>query len=223
MRNKFGIRLLVVISLGACVLIVGWVVFERLSLKTLTINYQNIEKVELYSTEKLNKGESEKPLREVVLSGQEIKLKKGKYTLKYYGAENYQSLFIEIELNEKFQTVDLRPSFTEEYLNSQLDAELSTINKQLLETFPKIKGLYKINRGKLYHDGEWYGTTLVYKGKDISNSDSLRVALKKEASGWSVKSNPPDIYLSKHVYPDIPVDVLREINILPVPIPDLKE
>ncbi len=216
LRNR---RLLLVIL---PILLVGGMFYGLsyfLSLRTLTINYENIDSVEIYNTKKIDGGKDEKPMKTVSHSGEEVKLRKGEYTLRYDAKDNYQDRFVEINLTDKKQEVNLTAEYSEEYLNKVLDGETASINQAIQERFPEVKDLYSIQKGKLYKDGSWYGTTLVYKAKatgpDLFKTDTLRVVLKKENNRWSVKTDPPNIMLSKYSYPETPVDILRQVNLLP--------
>lgn len=88
----------------------------------------------------------------------------------------------------------------------------------LTSSYPQISSDYTINKGKLYGDGSWYGTTLNYRGEDTMNRDTLRVLMQFQDGKWVVRTTPPEILLSKQKYPDVPVEILRSIN-LPISLP----
>lgn len=189
-----------------------------LSLRTLIIEHKDVEYVNIFDAEKLNEGVDPEPIKENVSSGQEIRLPKGLYTVYYKGSPGYEDRYIEFELSEQNQKLQINPSYNEEKLRENLDSEFTSIKKSLEDKYPQIGDLYDIKKGELYSRGEWYGTTLVYKGTDSANRDTLRVVLNKDGSGqWTVKTDPPDIVLSKRVYQDIPDEVLRAVNTQPVP------
>lgn len=194
----------------------------RLSLRTLVISYENISSVSVYKTGEINNGDSGKPVAKITFSGQQIKIPAGPYTLYYDANQNYESRYTEINLSEKRQVVSLSPKYSARYLDGLLADESSNINAAIRKKYPKVGDHYTIQRGKLYGNGDWYGTILVYKIKnlrpqDLFKIDSLRIVLKKDGEVWVVKTDPPDISLSKYAYPDIPEDVLSEVNSLPVP------
>lgn len=103
-------------------------------------------------------------------------------------------------------------------LNAQLEKELPAITKAFYEAFPAASGTYTIDHGKLYHRGEWYGTTLTYAGSDSNNRDTLRVIMQKKNGVWAAVTNPPQIMLSSVEYPDAPKSMLDDIN-KPAPLP----
>lgn len=107
---------------------------------------------------------------------------------------------------------------TTEELDTQLTAELPAISSVLSAAYPTIASDYIINRGKLYHKGEWYGTTLTYKGTDIDNRDTLRVLMQKKDTVWTIRSTPPQPLLTSKAVGDVPKDILKDIN-QPAPLP----
>lgn len=103
-------------------------------------------------------------------------------------------------------------------LDAQLETELPAITKAFYEAFPAASGLYAIDHGKLYHRGEWYGTTLTYTGPDGNNRDTLRVIMQKKDGGWVAITSPPQMMLSTAEYPNVPKSVLDDVN-KPAPLP----
>lgn len=217
MSNKQ--RVLLYLS-GLLLIILVWLGANYyLSLRTLTVNYENINSVSIFSTKKLDERDDEKPIKTVAHSGKEIRLKKGSYVLQYDAKDNYQDYFMAIDLTDKHQVINLSPNYSDEYLDKILGGEVESIKKAIEEKYPKIKKIYDIQRGRLYKKGEWYGTTLIYKGdttgSNLFKTDALRIVLKKENGQWAVKTNPPYILLNRYSYPGIPEDILRSVNALP--------
>lgn len=207
-----------VFILLTCLFVAAVVLMQRtLTVKTVIINFQNISSVEVYRSATLQEGEGDTPVATLTSSGQKLKLKKGSYAFRYDAHENYEDLFVEVGVQENGQVVELVPRFSEEYLNSLVDKELPAVTRTLKDKYQKISA-YEIRRGKLYKNGDWYGTVLVYKGKEYENSDTLRIVLRKNDGKWEVASDPPNIVLSKLLYPDIPEEILREVNSLTDPI-----
>lgn len=97
-------------------------------------------------------------------------------------------------------------------LKVQLKAEQSTITGVILAAYPKIATDYTINPGQLFEEGQWYGTTLTYKGTDTMNRDTLRILLQKKEGIWLLRTTPPEPLLSAKKYPDVPKKVLQTIN-----------
>ena len=110
------------------------------------------------------------------------------------------------------------PKQTKIDLLKQLQLEESTILGVLTTAYPKITTDYNIAEGKLYDKGEWYGTTLTYRGKENLSRDTLRVLMQKKQGLWVLRTTPPQILLSTVEFPDVPKSVLMQIN-QPVSLP----
>ncbi|RYF29645.1 MAG: hypothetical protein EOO17_00455 [Chloroflexi bacterium] len=109
------------------------------------------------------------------------------------------------------QQTDSRP-LSEQELDALLQTELPTLAEVLTTKFPAAVDLYTINQGKLYDRGQWYGTTLTYRGSDEDNRDTLRVLMQKKDGVWIVRTTPPQLLLSQKSYPDVPKTILQTIN-----------
>lgn len=114
--------------------------------------------------------------------------------------------------------VHYAPSLSKSELNTQLTTELPTITQALLTAYPAISSLYTINRGALYDQGQWYGTTLIYQGADTDNRDTLRLLMQKKGGTWHLRSLPPRLILSASDFPDVPKTILQSVN-HPAPLP----
>ena len=97
-------------------------------------------------------------------------------------------------------------------LKAQLKAEQSTITGVIIAAYPKITTDYTINQGQLFKEGQWYGTTLTYKGSDSMNRDTLRVLMQKKQGIWILRTTPPEPLLSTEKYPDVSKEILQTIN-----------
>lgn len=100
----------------------------------------------------------------------------------------------------------------------KMQIELPKIEKILVEKYPKIATDYTINKGQLFEDGKWFGTTLTYKGTDIDNRDTLRVLMEKKDGDWILRTTPPQPILSVKEFPDVPKSILQIIN-KPISLP----
>lgn len=110
------------------------------------------------------------------------------------------------------------PVLTKEQLKSRLLLEQPAITQVLLGKYPLIATAYTIDEGRLYDRGQWYGTTLTYKGSDKDNRDTLRVLMQKKNDMWVIRSTPPRMLLSAKDFLDVPVSILKSIN-QPVSLP----
>lgn len=123
-------------------------------------------------------------------------------------ANNTQDTTIKTETGTTKPTTKTEPVD----LVKQLSTEEPEIIKTLTTAYPQIATEYSINKGKLYGDGTWYGTTLTYTGSDTMNRDTLRVLMQKQNDDWKLLTTPPQILLSTVEFPDTPKEVLRDIN-----------
>lgn len=103
-------------------------------------------------------------------------------------------------------------SLTEQELADLLDTELATVSEVLTAKYPQAQELYTINRGKLYDQGQWYGTTLTYRGDNEDNRDTLRVLMQKKDNVWIVRTTPPQPLLGQPEFADVPKTILQSIN-----------
>lgn len=151
----------------------------------------------------------EKPL--TIISNQEMKLKKGSYRLVISGT-NVKQTTEDLTVGSQPVKKTVYIPLDDAYLKKQLETENVRIQQAITDRYPLLTNLYTINEGKLYGRGEWYGTTLTYKGLDSDNRDTLRILLKKSSDKWSVASTPPTPLLSTQTFKETPSYILRDIN-----------
>lgn len=204
-RNIFLVILLVL------VLLIPYGIFSYFSsTQPVQIEYKNTSTVEI---KQLQKTGEDKVIKDIKSSGQSVRLKKNQdYFVSYKGSPGFADGKIEFRVTPDKTKVSINPYYSDGKLKDLLANEQSQIQQALKEKYPSTIGQYQIQAGKLYRWGEWYGTTLKYTGPDQLNTDTLRVVLKKENNTWKVATDPPDITLSKYVYPGVPEDILRDIN-----------
>ena len=114
------------------------------------------------------------------------------------------------------------PKPTSDQLEKMRDTELPTIKSVLTASYPLIATDYTINKGSLFDEGQWYGTTLTYHGKDTMNRDTLRVLMQKKDGIWILLTKPPVLLLSTEAFPNVPKKILQAIN-QPISLPAADE
>jgi hypothetical protein len=140
----------------------------------------------------------------------ERRLKKGVYVYVVSSpGKDYLPYTHVIKLGEKpvvlaFPQLD----YTEAKLSALEKAEEPAIQAVLHAKWPTQMQSYHLQSGKLYKNGEWFGGVLA----PSDGSDVLRVVLHKDEDQWKIVTNPPDIVITHPVYPEIPVDVLTDLN-----------
>lgn len=215
-------KLIVILAILAIVVIGAKLGLDYLnSFQKVTVNYDTeiIKKLEIYpAANTRNSVEATGDAIQSISSGEEITLKKGLYALKPTGPK-IDSDLIELSLGDQPTVKDLDVDFSDTYLAGELVKELDSITAAIQSSNSGIASLYRINNGKLYHHGEWFGTTLSYGGSDSLSRDTLRVVAKKEDGAWKVLTNPPQIMLSTKQFPSIPLSILSKVNDIDLGVP----
>ena len=140
------------------------------------------------------------------------KVKRGEYVYVVTGRNgDYQTLAQGITIGGQPISMPI-PSlnFTSGKLTALLSAENSDIKAAIQAKYPSQMGLYSIQEGKLYENGDWYGAKLV--PNDPGTYDTLRIVLRKETGTWRVVTDPPEITISQPVYPNIPANILINLD-----------
>lgn len=134
---------------------------------------------------------------------------------KYYAiseGDKYDKSEASFIVNDKDVTINVNPGYSSTYLTSILTQERSSIKAVITAKYSGILGDFTINDGKLYHDGSWYGTTLVQKSPAPGeNGDVYRTVLHKVGNNWQFAATP-EIILTSPSHPDIPFDILTDLN-----------
>lgn len=185
---------------------------------TVTYDTSLVSKLELYPAADTRGLVTTGDSTQTIESGKEYFLKKGVYALKPQG-EKVDTSLIKLQLGDRPVVRSLDIDYSQQALESLLATEQDTIVKSIMSSNIGIPALYRVNQGKLYHHGEWYGSTLSYGGTEELRRDTLRVVVKKEGDTWKVMTNPPQIILSKLEYPAIPVSILQKVNSIDIGIP----
>lgn len=132
-------------------------------------------------------------------------------TVSFLGTGVYESSSRNITIKDKSVVETINPYYSKDEL-AKLAGENSTKIKNAISTYnPAINDLYAVNDITLYHYGEWASATLVWKGDETENSDTLHIVLGDKNNTWSVIYQP-DILLFQNYYKAVPLDILESIN-----------
>ncbi len=203
---------IVFILLALVLVVVGFIFISNyLGSEKLTVDYKNTAEVVVYTKENFLSGKTDKKEAIIKNSSETLRIKKGEYVVSYTGEEGFANDNINVDLRNGEKNISIDPYFSDDKLAGILVNEQSTIKNTLTQQIPSIN-LYLIQPGRLYKFGEWYATTLLYNGNDPDNSDTLRLVMKKENGSWVLKTNPPQITISRAKYSEIPLDILNNIN-----------
>lgn len=139
------------------------------------------------------------------------KLKKGTYTLAT-GGDGFAATAQELTIDTS-RTIPVHFSLTTTRLQALLAEEKDAIDRTITNTYPTLPTLYTIHHEALYGKGDIYGATLRFIDTTSDQRDTLHILLQKQGNTWQVRSTPPVPVLSAPHYPDIPIDILRAINL----------
>lgn len=211
-------RLIVLIFVGF-ILVLSWFYLDKyLSKRDLIINFPNNSRGLSINIYRALSGEDNLEVNKSSLVASNIsqnttlKLPQGTYRIVSNQNNDYNKIDQKIYLGDKPYTLDINGVYTDTKLKSLLDSEKQSILSSLRQELPTVDKYFTISEGKLFEQGNWYGTTLVSKSTDIYNNDTLRVILKKQDSRWVIVTNPPQILVSKVSSPDTPSYIIRDIN-----------
>lgn len=227
MNNRRIIVLLIVFS---CILIAAFVGIKTLrSYKLVTVQFAEgltdvTARIYSYEGENHEVGldkliADQQPVKQLTSSGS-FKLRQGEYVIIAEGV-GYEQYLQPFELNEpKVLTVNL--NYTPQKLAEMLPSQKAIVDNVITTTVPNFNNTYKLSGGKLYGQGEWYGAIIEPNISEEqarqSYNDRFGVVAKKDSKGiWRVITVPPEIILSSVKYPQIPRDLLIDLNNQTVP------
>jgi hypothetical protein len=208
MIKRIGIALLVVaLGLVGVLKLIG-----SSDSVAVRFDYKNAHGVAVYDSSKTVGDGNNVLVTKISTSGESKNLDKDhSYFVTYEGNSGYAGGRADLNTKDSDSNVSIDPAYSRAHLDSMLQGELPDITQAYQDLYGEVTA-YHLQSGRLYHDGDWYGATLTYSGDDNFNNDTLRIVFHKEDGIWKVKTVPPDITLSKFIYPDIPVDILRDVN-----------
>ena len=214
---------LAIIPIILVVVFVGWIMHSR-SFQKLTISFadQNANmSVKIYRLPTADDDANpESFMKDEYLAHEldkdgSIKLKKGKYLISSVANADYAPQISTVDLNDQPQSVIINPGYTSTKLAVLLQTESPILRQLITSQFPATSQ-YDIGQGKLYERGDWYGTTLRPKQTEeqsrVNYIDVYRLVAHKENGQWKIVTSPPRLVISRLDYPEIPRDILIEVN-----------
>lgn len=147
-------------------------------------------------------------------SNQTISFRAPKFShlaVSFVGTGVYESSSRNIIIKDKSVVETINPYYSKDELAKLAGENSAKIKDAILAYNPTINDLYSINNITLYHYGEWASATLVWKGAESDNSDTLHVVLGEKNNTWSLIYQP-DILLFQNYYKAVPLDILELIN-----------
>lgn len=158
--------------------------------------------------------EDKTPLKETS-SDINIRLKNGEYVIVIPEGTVYEPLVQEFAVDASRKDAVVLPRYSSQGLESQLNKQRSDIRAVLYTQYdflnPK-KRLYTFLDEKLHLQGNWYTATVRELIPGRNKSDIYRIVAQKKEDNWILVTIPPDLVISNVRYPDIPREVLLDLN-----------
>lgn len=204
-------------------LIAGFLIYSYFaSFQTLTVNLSSTMKNPRVTIYEVPEGKdvsnpslliNDDSIVKKISRSETMKLQKGRYYV-VAKSETTADSTRDITLSSKPETVDINPNLSKKILSEQVKAEEVAILPILYKTYPQINNDYVLQTGKLYEKGDWYSTTIVSGSNPEPRDyrDIFHIVLHKEDGIWKIKTRIPELNVDKYTYPDIPKEVLTEVN-----------
>ena len=113
-------------------------------------------------------------------------------------------------------TFRIDPDYSSIYLAGIRNDEVESINQVIETRYAKIANDYIIHPGKLYKQGQWYATLITNrKSNNDTPLDEYRIVLQKQNDQWVIITTP-EISLSVLTFPEVPKDILSDINAITI-------
>lgn len=157
---------------------------------------------------------SSQPVAEVKQT-QTLNLRQGNYLVLSGPEPDFIVTIKDVKL-ESNTSVDITPAYSSTKLDDLLKAESSAIQQAVRSSVYGFSDGFSIGPGKLFGLGEWYGTIIYPNLSDeelrLQYVDVYRLVMKKENGVWKLATNPPQLILGDPDYPEIPREVLDNVN-----------
>lgn len=199
-------RLILSIIALLLLLFAGFGIHYLLSLRKVTFELDDqTSEITIHSS-------SDTIIKQLSSSGQ-IFLQEGEYYIIPKGTNIAQDK-IKFSVADKDMAVTIRPAYTDEFLTGLVDDEMDAIKTAITKKYPSALNDYTLSQGSLYARGEWFGGLLKPKVSDIrEQKDPYRIVLHKKSSSWEVVRRP-EYSLGAARYQEVPIDILRKINLV---------
>jgi len=206
--------IVIITGIIAVALIVGGFGLKYLaSFHTVTIKVERDDlTVDVYQAQPgVDEHDASSGIKQGTVKGSgEFSLQQGDYYILPQG-KKYDPTETPFTVKDKDLTVKVNPGYSDEYLAAQLTKELPAINSVITTKYPMATSNFKLNSGKLYNDGSWYGTTLVQYAGAGENGDVYRTVLHKVNGAWQFAATP-ELVISAPLHKDIPQNILSDLN-----------
>lgn len=203
------IIILIVLSIGVIAGVSGVAYVRSFHKVTFTLS-SDVSQAILYRSAASKNGGPGAALQ-TITSSTIVSLQDGSYYLAPKG-DKIASDSIPFTVKGQDTAVAVNPAYSPAYLSSLLAAELPTISAALSINLQPALAQYSLVQPRLYEKGEWFGALLTKKVSDPRDQrDYYRVVMQKQNGKWGV-IHRPDLILTTSTYPNVPIDILKNVN-----------
>ncbi len=106
-------------------------------------------------------------------------------------------------------TIDINPRLSDAYLNNILENNRKVIH-EIIKSKYSLAG-YELSKERVIGDGDWYAAIFTQGSVNRENGDEYFIVAKRSGDTWSIVT-APRLVVTSHEYPDIPQDILDQVN-----------
>ncbi|MGI6612178.1 MAG: hypothetical protein ACOX0Z_01195 [Candidatus Nanosyncoccaceae bacterium] len=156
----------------------------------------------------------------------DVTLRSGDYYVRPVNTDKYSSVPIKISVKGS-EVFDLEFDFSTKYYEENFANDRDIVVNMINQRYSKIisDNNFSIDKGFFFNKGEYYvvsiglvgnivqdtrQTTAVLK-ENVMIGEIYRVIFQKTDSGWKQVTHP-ELILSSVDYPNIPIDIIRQVN-----------
>lgn len=203
-RNKLIAFLLTIVILSSIIGVVAYL----LSFRTITFS---VSREDLTLNVYTSADRERKNKIAEIKNGDTLRLQEASYQA-IPTNKDYDELPLYFNVEKGDKTVELKPSYSNQRLESLLEADLPAIQTLLASTYPQVNSGFELAKGQLYREGQWYATTLTQIPESRGDiGDIYHVIMLKKDGKWSI-IDKPTLVLTTATAKDVPLDILQDAN-----------
>lgn len=203
-------RFKIVLLFVGFIVLIGSVLVLQFIWSFHTVTFSNPDKVTL-NVRKVIDGVSQKQINHIVVDSLSIGFQNGDYCAEV-DSTIYDTKPLCFTVNNKDVSLLVGLDYSKTKLSDLLLNEVDAVQSVITQKYSDVVGNFNIGSGVLYGRGDWYATTLTQKVAHKSEQgDVYRVLLQKSDEKWNIVAYP-QIVLSKYGYPNVPINILNDVN-----------
>jgi len=115
---------------------------------------------------------------------------------------------------EEWMDLNVDVVFSSRRLDELLTSDVArSLEERIWEKYPEQRGDFVVVERRLFLRGDWYGVVLEESGISDDMATRFRVVMNRQDGVWRVVGDP-EVILTVATHPDVPISVLREVNLL---------